>query len=279
MAAFIDTFDGFLFDLDGVLYAGPQAIPGAVEAVQALVEAGRAVGFVTNNASRSEEAVAEHLQDLGVPATKDNVFGSARTGLSLLSSTVPAGAAVYVAGSAYLSGIIADAGFTALSLEDMENGAHADAVIQGFDPSLGWRHLAAASYAIGGGAVWVATNMDSTIPRAEGIAPGNGSLVQAVMTATRKTPAVAGKPEPQIFHDAAARLGLSRPIMVGDRLDTDILGGNRAGFATALVLTGIDSRESAAAAPETMQPVYAIDTLESLVSNADLSAAEFKASR
>lgn len=266
---FRDLYDGFLFDLDGVVYAGQGAVPGAAESISELKDSGFGIGFVTNNASRSEAAVAEHLRELGVPADESCVFGSARTGVELLGEEVERGASVYVVGSDYLSGLVAEAGYEALSLEQMEDGARADAVIQGFDPGLGWRHLAAASYAIAGGAAWVATNKDATIPRAEGIAPGNGALVGTVETATGRTPAVGGKPQAPIFERARREVGLERPLMCGDRLDTDIAGANAAGIDSALVLTGIDGRQDAERAERGLRPTYVVDSLTALVSGDD----------
>src|SRR5918995_1615334 len=135
------------------------------------------------------------------------------------------------------------------------------AVVQGFNPEIGWKDLAEASYVVAGGALWVATNTDMSIPQARGIAPGNGTLVAAVAAATRQTPLVAGEPEAALFHSPAKRLGAERPLVVGDRLDTDILGGNRAGFATVAVLTGVDTRESILAARAEERPGYLISNL------------------
>ena len=138
------------------------------------------------------------------------------------------------------------------------------AVVQGFHPDLGWKDLAEAAYVIAGGALWVATNTDMSIPQARGIAPGNGTLVAAVAAATGQRPLVAGKPEAPLFHAAAKRLAADRPLVVGDRLDTDILGGNNAGFATVAVLTGVDTRESILAARTLERPDYLINDLTDL---------------
>jgi ribonucleotide monophosphatase NagD (HAD superfamily) len=137
-------------------------------------------------------------------------------------------------------------------------------VVQGFNPGIGWKDLAEAAYVVSAGAFWVATNTDMSIPQARGIAPGNGTLVAAVTAATGKTPLVAGKPEAPLFHSAAKRLGAERPLVVGDRLDTDILGGNNAGFATVAVLTGVDTRETILAARAAERPDYLIGSLEDL---------------
>jgi ribonucleotide monophosphatase NagD (HAD superfamily) len=139
-----------------------------------------------------------------------------------------------------------------------------DAVIQGFSPILGWKDLAEAAYAITAGAIWVATNMDMTLPQERGFAPGNGTLVAAVAAATGKSPLVAGKPGAALFETAARHSGVERALVVGDRLDTDILGGNRAGMATVLVLTGVDSARTALVARVDERPNYVIRSLGEL---------------
>ncbi|MBF0744142.1 HAD-IIA family hydrolase [Micrococcus yunnanensis] len=250
---FFDGHDGLLCDLDGVVYAGGGAIAGAVETLSTLQERGVPVGFVTNNASRAPESVAEHLRTLGVPAQAGQVFGSAPAGVDLLEETLGRRTGrVLVVGSAYLRAVVEERGYEVVA----SAAQRPDAVIQGFDPGLGWADLAEAAYAVRAGATWVATNLDTSIPRAEGIAPGNGALVEAVGRATGTAPVAAGKPEPRLFRTAAEALGLARPLVVGDRLDTDIRGGNAAGFDTVLVLTGIDTSETAAAAPGPDRPTW-----------------------
>lgn len=259
---FFGGHDALLCDLDGVVYAGGGSIAGAVPALNQLMARGVRVAFVTNNASRSPQQVAQHLGDLGITAASDQVFGAAAAGVRLLQEHhLSVGAPVLVVGSDYLRGLVREAGYEVVSTAAERPAA----VIQGFDPSLGWAHLAEAAYAIQHGAAWVATNTDATIPRAEGIAPGNGSLVDAVSRATGVTPPAAGKPEPLLFQWAAEQLGAGRALVVGDRLDTDILGGNRAGFTTALVLTGIDTRESAESAPQDQHPDVIIESLTELL--------------
>ncbi|KHL05540.1 HAD-IIA family hydrolase [Sinomonas humi] len=258
--AFIDAFDAVLSDLDGVVYAGPHAIPGAPEALQGLAPRGVRLGYVTNNASRSTAEVAAHLRELGAPAADEDVVSSAQAGADLLARQVPTGSRVLVTGSSALVHEVEARGLIPV------RSAHDDpvAVIQGFSPDLGWRDLAEATYAVASGALWIATNTDLTIPQARGIAPGNGSLVNAVRAATGKEPLVAGKPEAPLFLTAAERLGAQRPVVVGDRLDTDILGGNRAGFATAAVLTGVDTTETILAARTDERPKFILATLADL---------------
>lgn len=258
--ALVRSYAAVLADLDGVVYAGPSAIPGATEALERLGEAGVALAYITNNASRSSSEVAAHLRELGAPATAEQVFGSALAGAELLASQVPQGATVLVTGSAILARHVEEQGLVPVKTAD----PFPDAVIQGFDPSLGWKDLAEAAYAVAAGAVWVATNTDMSIPQGRGIAPGNGTLVAAVSAATGKVPAVAGKPGAQLFTTAATHLGVQSALVVGDRLDTDILGGNRAGMDTALVLTGVDTVERALAAVSAQRPTYLFEDLGQL---------------
>lgn len=256
----IDGFDGVLADLDGVVYAGPTAIPGATEALTRLGEEGRSLAYVTNNASRSSEEVAAHLRELGAPAEADQVFGSARAGAELLAQQVASGASVLVIGSETLADAVRAQGLRVVH----SAGESPDAVIQGFSPMLGWKDLAEAAYAISAGATWVATNTDMSIPQERGIAPGNGTLVAAVSAATGASPLIAGKPGAALFRTAAGHSGVTHALVIGDRLDTDILGGNRAGMATALVLTGVDTARTALGAPVDERPTYVIASLAAL---------------
>lgn len=270
-ALFFGGHDAVLCDLDGVVYAGDGAIGGAVSTLRELGQRGIPVVYVTNNASRSPQSVAEHLSSFGLEVAADQVFGSAAAGVSLLtevlegsagyaSSSAPP-ASVLVVGSDFLRDEVERAGHRVVT------GAadRPDAVIQGFDPTVSWTDLAQAAYAIQHGAHWIATNADLTIPRAEGIAPGNGALIDAISRATGTRPHAAGKPEPLLFHRAARAVGAHHPLVVGDRLDTDILGGNRAGYSTALVLTGVDTEETARAAAPEQRPTWIISALPDLL--------------
>ncbi|WP_150460401.1 HAD-IIA family hydrolase [Nesterenkonia ebinurensis] len=258
----IDSHDGVLFDLDGVLYRGADAVPGAPEAVATLKEQGKSCAFVTNNASRSAEQIAEHLVELGIDAEPGEVFGSAPAGVALMGQHLPAPAKVLVTGSDSLRQLCRQAGYTVVT----SAAETPEAVIQGFDPGLGWKDLAEASYAINAGAQWFATNLDRSVPRENGIAPANGALVEAVSFATGTRPRAAGKPEPVMFTQAAESLGLEAPLVIGDRLDTDVLGGNRAGYTTALVLTGASTEEQARNAHGEESPDLILKTLDDLFS-------------
>ena len=252
-------YDALLSDLDGVVYAGPFAIPGAPEALNRAEDSGTPVVFVTNNASRSVDSVAEHLRELGVKTRADRVVSSAQASAALLAQQLPAGANVLVTGTDALASCVREAGLTPVRSQH-ENPV---AVVQGFNPRLIWEDLAEASYTLVDEQVlWVATNTDKTIPKERGQAPGNGTLVAAVATAAGRTPQVAGKPEAAIFETAAASVKAQKPVVVGDRLDTDILGANRAGMHGAIVLTGVQTYADVIAAVPDQRPVYILRTLD-----------------
>jgi len=254
--------DVVLADLDGVIYRGPGPIEYAVESMNAL-DASIRVGYITNNASRTDATVAAHLGSLGLTVQPSDVVTSPQAAMTLLKDLVPAGATVLVVGGDGLTEEVTRNGWIVTRSADDAPAA----VVQGFDPTVGWSHLAEAAYAIqngGEGIHWVATNTDWTIPQARGTAPGNGTLVSAVHTAVGRLPIVAGKPEVAIFEEAFARFGSRAALMLGDRLDTDILGANRAGIRSVLVLTGIDRAKQVLAASPQERPTYILDDLRGL---------------
>lgn len=264
----LDGVDAVFADLDGVVYAGHGAIPYAVESLN-RTKASHAVGYITNNASRSDASVARHLAELGLDVAPDDVVTSPQAAMRLLEEQVEPGALVFVVGG---EGIVAELEKRGYRVTRSADDAPA-AVVQGFAPEVGWRELAEASFALnanGGpdaatpGIPWIATNMDWTIPVARGIAPGNGTLVSAVHAAVGRLPVVAGKPETPIFEEAKRRFCADRPLVVGDRLDTDILGANRAGMASALVLTGIDHPKQVLAADAKSRPDFVLGDLREL---------------
>jgi HAD superfamily hydrolase (TIGR01450 family) len=260
-AAPLDGVDLLLADLDGVVYKGADAIPHAVESLELAASTTR-VGYLTNNASRTAASVAEHLASLGLTVVADDVVTSPQAAMRLLGELVPAGSTILVVGGDGLVDELEKSGFV-VTRSALDRPA---AVIQGFSPEVGWVHLAEASFALGDdpGLPWVATNTDWTIPVARGIAPGNGTLVSAVHTAIGRLPVVAGKPEVAIFEAAIARFGGRHPLFIGDRLDTDILGANRAGIDSVLVLTGIDGPKQVIAADAKSRPGYIVADLREL---------------
>lgn len=258
----LDGVDLVLADLDGVVYRGAEAIPHAVDSINRAGE-DRTVGYITNNASRTPASVAEQLTALGLHVAADDVVTSPQAAVRLLSGFVPAGSLILAVGGEGLMVELANAGFRVTASAD----DHPAAVIQGFAQDIGWAQLAEAAYALqgeGAGIPWVATNTDWTLPTARGTAPGNGTLVSAIHLAVGRLPVVAGKPEVAIFEEAIRRFGGSSSLFLGDRLDTDILGANRAGIDSVLVLTGIDTAKQVLAADPNSRPTYLLDDLRGL---------------
>ncbi|WP_137844693.1 HAD-IIA family hydrolase [Microbacterium sp. 2FI] len=260
----LDGVDVVLADLDGVVYAGAGALPHAVESLRRAAE-GRTLGYITNNASRTDASVAAHLSELGLPTAAHEIVTSPQAAMRLLADRVAPGSTIMVVGGEGLVVEVEKAGFVVTRSADDAPAA----VVQGFAPEVGWAQLAEAAYALAlpedeGGIPWIATNTDWTIPQARGIAPGNGTLVSAVHTAIGRLATVAGKPEVPIFEEAVARFAAQHPLFLGDRLDTDILGANRAGIPSALVLTGIDRPKHVLAAPAGSQPTFILGDLREL---------------
>ena len=252
-----------LLDLDGVIYRGSEAVPHAVKSLLKAAKTLR-LGYVTNNASRTPAQVADQIAGYGLPAKAHDVVTSPQSAARMLASLVPQGSLVLVVGGVGLVSEVEAAGFRVTGLADDSP----DAVIQGFAPEVGWEQLAQASFALQRRPEipWVATNTDWTIPLQGGVAPGNGALVSAVHLAVGRLATFAGKPEPEIFEVATERFDSApgETLMIGDRLDTDVLGANRAGMRSALVLTGIDSAKTLLASDASMRPTYVLEDLRDL---------------
>lgn len=248
----VQRYDTALLDLDGVVYRGEEAVTGAVAALTAARAAGMRLSYVTNNASRPPEDVATHLRRLGLPAEPADVVTSAQAAARLLAEQLPSGAAVLVVGGEGLRRALIERGLAPVGSADDAPAA----VVQGYAPDVDWRSLAEGAIAVARGLPWVATNTDLTIPTARGIAPGNGTLVAAVATATGRTPVVAGKPEAPLHREAVRRSNARHPLVVGDRLDTDIEGAVRAGTDSLLVLSGVTAPADLLAAAPGQRPTY-----------------------
>ena len=259
--ALATAYDVALLDLDGVVYLSTEPVPHAAEALEAARAAGMRLGFVTNNASRTPTAVAEHLCALGIPADPHDVITSAQAAVRLVAERVPAGSAVLVVGADGLRHEVEAAG---LRVVDSADDAPA-AVVQGYAAGTTYATLAEAALAVQAGAVWVASNVDSTLPSPRGPLPGNGALVAALEVATRRTPLVAGKPEVTLHTESVERTAAERPLVVGDRLDTDVAGAVRVGCDSLLVLTGVASAADLLAAPPDQRPTYVAADLRGLL--------------
>ncbi|MCV7398799.1 HAD-IIA family hydrolase [Mycobacterium fragae] len=265
MGTLAQQHDCLLLDLDGTVFRGHELTEGAVES---LDKAPSRKLFITNNASRSAEEVAAHLRDLGLAATADCVVTSAQSAAHLLAAELPAKSRVLVVGTESLADEIAAVGLRPVRLWQDKP----DAVVQGHSTETAWANLAEAALAIRAGALWVAANVDPTLPTERGLLPGNGSMVAALKTATDEEPRVAGKPSPTLMTDALGRGEFRTPLVVGDRLDTDIAAANAAGLPSMVVLTGASSTRDVVHAKDGQRPTYIGYDLRSLHEPADALA-------
>ena len=227
--------DVALLDLDGVVYVGRDAVPGAPAALARARELGMRLAFVTNNAARPPSVVAEHLTELGIQADSSEVITSSQAAARYLADHLADGARVLVVGTTGLDVALTERGLTPIA----DATAPVAAVVQGYSPTLDWALLAEGAVAINSGALWVATNVDPTVPSPRGPLPGNGSLVAALRMATGREPVVTGKPDPTMHRETMLRTHARAPIVIGDRLDTDIEGANAVGCPSLLVFTGV----------------------------------------
>jgi len=256
----IESHDSLLLDLDGVVYLGPRAIPHAVETISTVQNAGTPVAYVTNNSSRSPQTVAEHLRGYGLDVSPDHVATSAQAAVAIMRAELDAGSRVLVVGG---PGLRAEVEAIGMQIVDSKDDKPA-AVVQGFSPHITWEHLAEAAYAINEGARFYATNTDLSIPTERGTAPGNGSLVAGITNATGVVPTSAGKPKPELFWHAAALFDSQKPLMVGDRLDTDLAGAVAARMPGLLVFTGVSDARAVIGCAPSERPTYLAPDLRGL---------------
>ena len=257
MKTIAQEYECLLIDLDGTVFRGASPTPGAVRSLDEVH--GRKL-FVTNNASRSADQVAAHLRELGFTATGADVVTSAQSAAHLLAGQLSPESPVLIVGTEALANEIATVGLRPVRRYDDDPVA----VVQGLSTTIGWPDLAEAALAIRAGALWVAANVDPTLPTERGLLPGNGSLVAALRAATDAEPRVAGKPAPQLFQDAVARGDFRASLVVGDRLDTDIEGANAAKLPSLMVLTGVNTARDAVYAEPARRPTFIGHDLRSL---------------
>ncbi|HEY2441921.1 MAG TPA: HAD-IIA family hydrolase [Streptosporangiaceae bacterium] len=254
-------YDVGLLDLDGVVYLGGAAIPGAVTALDQAASAGMRLAFVTNNAYRTPAAVAAQLTGLGVPARAQDVVTSAQAAARLLAERLPPGAAVLVVGGTGLRAAVRERGLRPVSVA----AGRPAAVVQGYAPDVSYALLAEGALAVQAGALFVGSNADVTLPTSRGRQPGNGSLLAVITAATGVRPLIAGKPETPLHAESVQRTGARRPLVVGDRLDTDIEGACRVGADSLLVLTGVTGPADVLVAPPHSRPSYLAEGLAGLL--------------
>lgn len=252
MSGPLDGYDAVLLDVDGTVIRGAETVPEAPDVINELRQAGYAVQFVTNNASRTPDEIAEHLTGLGVPTAAADIVTSGQAAGALLANRLPTDAAVLIVGADALAAEVRLVGLTPVTAASEDPVA----VVQGHSPRTGWTQLAEACLAIRGGAMWVACNVDRTLPTERGLLPGNGAMVAALQAATDREPTVAGKPARPLLDTAMERAGAQRPLVVGDRLDTDIAGARAAELDSLLVLSGVADAVALLAAPPEHRPSH-----------------------
>jgi 4-nitrophenyl phosphatase len=255
----LSAFRALIIDLDGVLWVGETPTDGLHEFFACVRRRGLRFLLVSNNATASPETVRSRLLRMGVDVGPGSVLTSSEASATFLQGRLPAGAPVLVVGETVLRQAITAAGFPLAS-----EAGEARAVVVGLDRQATWSSLSEAALAVRGGALFVAANPDVTFPIERGLALGSGALVAAIRAATGIEPMTVGKPEPHLYTQALARLEVAprETLAIGDRLETDILGGQRAGIPTALVLTGVTRREDLARSP--IRPDWVFEGLPDL---------------
>jgi 4-nitrophenyl phosphatase len=255
----MNKYKGYLIDLDGTMFLGKQIIPFAKEFIEALNQKGIPHLFVTNNSSKRPDQVAEHLMQMGIPATEKQIFTTSMATAQYIKNRKE-NAKVYAIGEVGILDAIKDAG-----LEFVDEDA--DFVVIGIDRDITYEKLAKGCLNIRSGATFISTNGDVAIPTERGLLPGNGSLTAVLQVATGQDPIFIGKPEPIIMELAISELGLNKDevLMVGDNYRTDIQAGINAGLDTLLVFTGVTKREDLEKVP--VQPTYFVDSLKDWIPN------------
>lgn len=262
--------DVLILDLDGVVYIGPDAVPHAIEALNALATSGIRLTAATNNASRPAEEVGQHLRRLGLEIEDHDVVTSAQAAAEHLAARLEPGAQVLAIGGPGVAQSLGEVGLVPLraSVDLAESSAAADAaqaVLMGYGPLVAWYDLAAAQWAIDRGKYWVATNGDPTVPQPYGRAPGNGAFVALLERSTGRTPIVIGKPQPALFSTIMRRTAATQALVVGDRLDTDVDGALASGVRSVFILTGVQTLADLADRPRSRWPDYIALDMRSLL--------------
>lgn len=247
MASVASSYDAALLDLDGTIYEGGAAIPNALEG---LTEAALPMVFITNNASRAPQTVADQLNGLGYDVHADDVMTSAQAAIEMAAEVIEPGSNVFVLGAESFKQLAREAGYTVVDSADDSPAA----VFQGLNREMTWKQMSEAALAVSRGARFLVSNLDTTLPSERGFLVGNGSVAAAISTTTGVAPLSAGKPKPPMFIKAAERVGAKKPLAIGDRLDTDIAGGNAAKVDTFMVVTGVSTHMDVVAAPPEHRP-------------------------
>jgi len=255
-----ERYDLLMFDLDGVVYVDGHAVDGAADGIVSSRRAGAHVAFITNNASRTSEQVADHLRELGIEAEPGDVVTSSQAAARLLREAHGEGAAIAVLGADGLVGALRAEGLEPVDVGD----DRAVAIVSGYAPDVRWRVIMLAGVVIRNGLPWTATNTDLTLPTGDGPAPGHGVLVEMLSRFAGVEPVVAGKPQRPLLDETLRRGGGRHPLMVGDRLDTDIAGAHNAEIDSLLVMTGVTDLAGLAEATSDERPTWVGHDLSAL---------------
>jgi glycerol 3-phosphatase-2 len=255
-----EAYDVAVLDLDGVVYIGADSVPGAADALNAAQSGGMHLAFVTNNAARPPAEIATQLRGFGVDAHDEDVVTSSQAAARLLSTQLDEGSKVFLIGGAGLERALRERGLEPVT--DPEDDVAA--VVQGYGPDMPWKRVVQGAVLVNAGLPWVASNTDMTFPTAQGVGPGNGALVGLVARFSGRDPQVAGKPMKPLFEETMTRVGGKHPLVVGDRLDTDIEGAVNMGWDSLLVLTGVTGLAELVSAPKDQRPTYVGPDLSAL---------------
>ncbi len=255
----LEIYDLAMFDLDGVVYVSGHAIDGVPEGLRRVRVQGVHLAFVTNNASRTPEQVAANLTKLGIEASPADVVTSAQAAARVVKDAFGADATVLTLGGAGLA-----AALDAEGIEVTDEPAAADAVVSGYGPDVRWKDIMRVATLVRNGLPYVASNTDLTIPTEHGLSPGHGVLVRTIADFAGVEPVVAGKPAKPLMEETIRRVGGDRPLMIGDRLDTDIEGARAVGVDSLLVLTGVTGLADLVSATPDLRPTYISPGIEGL---------------
>jgi HAD superfamily hydrolase (TIGR01450 family) len=259
----IDSYDCILLDLDGVVYLGKTPVDNAVKTIKELQKRKINIAVITNNGSVTAKSVSKWMKDFGLDIKPSSIITSSQTLCWYLQNNYAKSAKILVVGSDALKESVSDAGFKVVEKEDKDPMA----VVNGIAPDIAQKNLAEMCYAISKNIPWIPTNGDYTFPTEKGLAPGNGAINALITSITGKSPILMGKPEPHMFQQAAKIFDSQKPIVVGDRLDTDIQGANNAGFKSLCVLTGVSDMGQIKNAPASTRPTYVGKDLSALIDN------------
>jgi glycerol-1-phosphatase len=255
-----EAYDLVMFDLDGVVYIESAAVPGAPDQLARLRDGSAQLAFITNNASRPPEAVVEKLAGIGVDADPHEVVTSAQAAAHLLVERHGKSAMIAYLGAAGLEEALRDVGLEPVAVDD----SRAVALVTGYGPDVVWRDVMRAAVRVRDGLPWVASNTDLSLPTKFGQAPGHGVMVDMLERFSGVDAVVAGKPQRPLIDETIRRMGGDKPLMVGDRLDTDIEGAHNVGIDSLLVMTGVTGLKELAGAGPVLRPTYLAVDLEGL---------------